>query len=68
MEAIVIDPNGFHRLISDEEDPPINFLVHEAVWTSFVGPIKDGMEIYHLDGDKDNNALVNLSEREIETI
>ena len=38
------------------------FLVaaHRVVWTVLRGPIPDGMDINHIDGDKRNNAIENL--------
>lgn len=35
-------------------------LVHHLVFEAFVGPIPDGMEINHIDGNKDNNTVGNL--------
>jgi hypothetical protein len=34
--------------------------IHTLVYETFVGPRSPGMELNHLDGDKDNNALSNL--------
>lgn len=36
------------------------FLVHRLVVASFLGPIPDGMEVNHKDGDRGNNRLDNL--------
>lgn len=33
---------------------------HRLVWIAFVGPIPEGLEINHIDGDRDNNRLENL--------
>lgn len=33
---------------------------HRMVMQSFVGPRPEGMEVAHLDGDKENNNLLNL--------
>ena len=33
---------------------------HRRVWEDAHGPIPEGMEIHHVDGDKHNNALENL--------
>jgi len=35
-------------------------LGHKLVWMGFRGPIPNGLEIDHVDGDKSNNALTNL--------
>ena len=37
-----------------------HYFVHRIVWESFNGPIPDGYEINHTDGDPHNNALNNL--------
>lgn len=34
--------------------------VHNLVWTTFVGPIPEGLEINHHDEEKKNNSLANL--------
>ncbi len=41
-----------------------NFTVsaHRVVWETFVGPIKDGMVIDHINGIRDDNRLENLRE------
>ena len=38
----------------------IFFYVHRLVYTAFNGPIPEGMQIDHIDGDKSNNKLTNL--------
>lgn len=35
-------------------------MLHRLVIESFVGPIKKGYEVNHIDGDKENNSLPNL--------
>lgn len=35
-------------------------LVHRVVWEAFNGPIPDGMDIDHIDGNPRNNSLKNL--------
>ena len=35
---------------------------HQAAYTLLVGPIKNGMDINHLDGDKTNNRPTNLEQ------
>lgn len=35
-------------------------LVHRAVWEAFNGPIPEGLDIDHIDGDPSNNSLSNL--------
>lgn len=38
-----------------------HFSVHKIVWESFNGPIPEGYEIDHIDGNPHNNALENLA-------
>ena len=35
-------------------------LVHRVVWEAFNGPIPNGMDIDHIDGNPRNNSLKNL--------
>jgi hypothetical protein len=37
-----------------------HFLVHRAVWEAFNGPIPEGYDIDHIDGNPQNNSLSNL--------
>lgn len=37
-----------------------HFLVHRAVWEAFNGPIPEGYDIDHIDGNPTNNSLDNL--------
>ena len=37
-----------------------HFLVHRAVWEAFNGPIPEGCDIDHIDGNPKNNNLENL--------
>ena len=37
-----------------------HFLVHRVVWEAFNGPIEDGYDIDHIDGNPHNNHLDNL--------
>lgn len=34
--------------------------LHRLVWETFNGKIKEGCEIHHIDGNKENNSLENL--------
>lgn len=36
------------------------YSVHRIMWETFIGPIEDGYEIDHIDGNKKNNQLSNL--------
>ena len=39
---------------------PANQLLHRAVWEATFGPIPDGLQVHHADGDKGNNDPANL--------
>ena len=43
-------PNGKRRFLR----------VHNIVWQTFNGPVPDGLEIDHIDGNKENNVISNL--------
>jgi len=38
----------------------IHMLLHRMVWISHFGEIKNGYEIHHIDGNKNNNEIENL--------
>ena len=48
-------------ILRDEEGRTKTHYLHRLVAQAFYGDIPDGMEINHLDEDKNNNALSNLS-------
>lgn len=61
----ILKPNlnrfGYHQFIlTDLSRARRNFLAHRLVWLVFRGPIKDGLEINHLNGIKTDNNLANL--------
>ena len=41
----------------------VKHYVHDLVYSSFKGRIPKGYEVFHLDGDKTNNHVNNLSIR-----
>jgi len=43
------------------EDGPRDIKVHTLMLETFVGPRPDGMQCRHLDGDKTNNRITNLT-------
>ena len=51
LRCVYLDDVFFEKFVSS---------VHRLVWIGFNGGIPDGFEVSHLDGDKSNNALVNL--------
>lgn len=38
-----------------------NISIHRAVWQVFGGPIPDGLEVRHLNGDQSDNRFVNFA-------
>ena len=50
------DNHGYQRITSKKK----RVLVHRLVWETFNGKIPVGMQINHIDGDKQNNSLSNL--------
>lgn len=52
--------HGYRRLQICRDAKRINYYVHRLVLLTFVGPIPDGMEVGHLNGDTSDNRLENL--------
>ena len=48
--------SGYFRMMANGE----NYYLHRAVWEYHFGPLDEGMQVHHLDGDKSNNELRNL--------
>lgn len=48
--------NGYHRVSLNKK----NYRVHRLVYSAWIGPLEDGKEIDHIDGNKDNNHYTNL--------
>lgn len=46
--------------LSTNSDGGTTTSVHHLVWLTYVGPLKKGANIDHIDGDKTNNKLSNL--------
>lgn len=55
------DRKGYFRVALSRESNVQNRFVHQLVLEAFVGPMPDGMEAAHEDGDPTNNYLSNLS-------
>lgn len=51
-----IDHDGYHRVDIHSK----HIKVHKLVYLTWVGDIPDGMQINHLDDDKNNNCVSNL--------
>lgn len=48
------------RPLPDKGFKAKSYYVHRLVWEAFRGPIPDGKEIHHKDGNRRNNSLSNL--------
>lgn len=53
--------NGYRRVIVTAPGERKYVAVHRLVVLAFVGPVPDGLEVRHLDGDPLNNDLSNLA-------
>lgn len=53
--------NGYCVFHLSKSNKPIKIVSQRLVWESFKGQIPDGYEINHIDEDKTNNNLSNLS-------
>lgn len=51
---------NYYRFVGHYNLGKKHFLVHRAVWEAFNGPIPEGLDIDHIDGNPHNNALSNL--------
>lgn len=52
---------GYREVCIWENQKLKHYSVHHLVWEAFNGPIPEGMQINHIDEDKTNNRLENLS-------
>lgn len=59
---VVSTPHNSGYVVAAIELPtgPSSVLIHRLVWTYFVGPIPDGLEVNHRNGVKTDNRLANL--------
>lgn len=51
---------GYLRACLNIAGKQVHFMVHRIVWVALHGPIPDGYQIDHRDGDKQNNSIANL--------
>ncbi|MGV3043494.1 NUMOD4 motif-containing HNH endonuclease [Staphylococcus rostri] len=52
--------NGYKRVTLSKNDTTKRFLVHRLVYQTFIGDLKKGMQIHHIDENKFNNHISNL--------
>ena len=55
------DRFGYYRIQLSLNDVGKNASVHRLVWSAFNGPIPEGLQINHLNENKSDNRLENLS-------
>ena len=57
------DPEGYlhHTLVRDNAGTRQRIALHILVATAFLGPRPEGLVVAHLDGDKSNNRVENLT-------
>ena len=64
-KAIILKPgrskNGYYNVVLCLNSVGKNAIVHRLVWTTFNGPIPEGLQINHLNENKSDNRLENLS-------
>ena len=56
-----IDKHGYHRVSLFVNGQPFYYRVNVLVYTAFIGPVPDGMQVNHIDENKDNNCVWNLN-------
>jgi hypothetical protein len=56
-----LDKDGYYRGPSDGFGyVATNGLLHRIVWMENHGPIPEGFDVHHIDGDRENNVIENL--------
>lgn len=55
-----ITPSGYIRLRIGNSKTGYLILEHRKVWEDKYGKVPEGLEIYHVNGDKQDNAIENL--------
>jgi hypothetical protein len=58
--AYSIRPDGYVQISSPTLAPSYLAFEHRYVWESKHGTLKDGYEIHHIDGNRQNNEIQNL--------
>jgi hypothetical protein len=56
-----VDTKYTEKKPEEKKRPGTVVYVHRLVWTHFNGEIPKGKKVQHLDGNKDNNRLENLT-------
>ncbi|MDT0745464.1 NUMOD4 motif-containing HNH endonuclease [Mammaliicoccus sciuri] len=51
---------GYLRVTLSKDNKTKRFLVHRLVYQTFMGEIKEGLHIHHIDENKSNNHISNL--------
>lgn len=55
-----IGKKGYVRYVLYSDKKPGNVNIQRLIWETFKGPIPEGMQVNHIDGDKQNNNIENL--------
>ncbi len=51
---------GYLRICVNTDGRRRHIMAHRVVWVSVYGPVEDGWQIDHLNGQKDDNRIMNL--------
>ena len=57
---IGLDSHGYHRIGLNRSGVRLRFQLHRIVMAAFVGPIPEGHQVNHINGDKVDNRACNL--------
>lgn len=59
-QKYALNPNGYYYSTRRANKNGSKSLMHRDVWEHYHGPIPDGYQVHHRDGNKANNRITNL--------
>lgn len=59
--GVKTDKGYWHCVLTSDDGKEWSTLIHRVIWITVNGEIPDGMEINHIDENRNNNSISNLS-------